>query len=453
MHSHRALFLLLAMATAWLNGCGGEADGDRVIAEVSVIAGDNQIATVGTQLPIALTTQIKNAVGKPIAGQLVSYVVTAGGGTVFAGAALSDSNGFARERWTLGKTAGSNKLEVRAVSNTGAPLIFATFTATGTASDPTSINIFSGNHQSAIQGQALERPVVATVRDAYGNPTAGITVKFKSEGSGIVVPQVAITNSAGEATAAWTLGVEIGSQTLSASIDGLPSIRFDATATKAAPGLPASIEKISGDAQTINQHALITTPMQVIVKDALGNGVPGVPVSVSAGSGSLYVNPLTTVIDIERSAVGVKPVITGADGKALWSGFLHGSGNQQVMVAVAGLKPVVFDATVVATDHVFDGLYLCDSVDYLGAVRSFYLTVLDGNVDINRYIQGRTSSPTAMNEADGTFTTFYSSGTTQRFSYTGRLVIESFQRASGSGTFFQNWFGEIQPGTWSCARQ
>jgi hypothetical protein len=65
----------------------------------------------------------------PVAGILINFVVVEGGGQVFAGAALTNSQGEARERWTLG-TAGENAVEARGVDQTtGEAILYARITA------------------------------------------------------------------------------------------------------------------------------------------------------------------------------------------------------------------------------------------------------------------------------------------------------------------------------------
>jgi hypothetical protein len=68
--------------------------------------------------------------GHPVKGQLVNFVVVEGGGTVFAGSAITDNKGVAQDYWTLG-CCESQALEVRAVDpTTGKKYTYARFTAT-----------------------------------------------------------------------------------------------------------------------------------------------------------------------------------------------------------------------------------------------------------------------------------------------------------------------------------
>jgi N-acetylneuraminic acid mutarotase len=97
---------------------------------LQVVSGDQQQGDAGQELAQPLVVKVTRADGGPIRGQILNFRVVSGGGTVFGGTELTNAQGVAQERWTLG-TSGAQKIEVRAVDpETGAPLVFATFTAT-----------------------------------------------------------------------------------------------------------------------------------------------------------------------------------------------------------------------------------------------------------------------------------------------------------------------------------
>lgn len=97
-----------------------------------VLVGNNQEGPAGVELPAALTVIVLDSEGRPVRNQIVNFVVTRGGGQVYAGAAVTDSDGQARDWWTLGSVPGVNELEARAVDSwTGEPLVFGRFIATG----------------------------------------------------------------------------------------------------------------------------------------------------------------------------------------------------------------------------------------------------------------------------------------------------------------------------------
>src|SRR6266540_2353764 len=72
---------------------------------MSVVSGDGQQGTPGAELPDPLVVRVEDARGRPVPGQIVNFRVVSGGGSVFAGAAISNRNGLAQERWTFGVNA------------------------------------------------------------------------------------------------------------------------------------------------------------------------------------------------------------------------------------------------------------------------------------------------------------------------------------------------------------
>jgi hypothetical protein len=131
--------VLFAGAVVALPACK-DSTGSKVgpAARLEIIAGNAQSAPVLTELPQPVVVKVTDANGHVVNGQVVNFVVTAGGGHVFAGTAITNNDGLAQERWTLGGVAGAPQtLEARAVdSATGAALVFATFSATATALPP-----------------------------------------------------------------------------------------------------------------------------------------------------------------------------------------------------------------------------------------------------------------------------------------------------------------------------
>src|SRR5881296_2784345 len=137
-----------------LASCVAPVDTDQAVGplSLSVISGNNQSAPPGTELTDPLVARVDDSRGHAVKGQIVNFVVVSGGGSVFAGAAITNADGIVQERWTLGFS-GPQQVEARAVDNaTGAKLTFAIFTATLTDVQP---------------------PVVSNVATSPANPTAG----------------------------------------------------------------------------------------------------------------------------------------------------------------------------------------------------------------------------------------------------------------------------------------
>ncbi|NIM51786.1 MAG: hypothetical protein GTO22_21475 [Gemmatimonadales bacterium] len=110
---------------------------DSADLQLLVVSGDGQEGPPYTELTEPIVVKVYRGNSQAgIPNQIVNFVVTEGGGSVFAGAALTDALGYAAERWTLGAP-GPQALEARAVSSDGEKLVFGNFTATAVEPLPT----------------------------------------------------------------------------------------------------------------------------------------------------------------------------------------------------------------------------------------------------------------------------------------------------------------------------
>ena len=95
------------------------------------VSGDNQEGPASTQLDEPLVVSVLDADDAAIAGAVVSFSVTAGGGTLSVTTATTDTNGRARSTLTLGSEPGTNT--VKATVEGLEPITF-----TATAGEPAS---------------------------------------------------------------------------------------------------------------------------------------------------------------------------------------------------------------------------------------------------------------------------------------------------------------------------
>ncbi len=111
--------------------------------------------------------------------------------------------------------------------------------AVSTTAAPTQIAINAGDGQTGLVGQALAVAPSVIVRDANDNPVAGVEVTFAvATGGGTVDPTTpVITDASGVATAtSWTLGTSGGTNTLTATVAGIPeSVTFTAIGIQVIP--------------------------------------------------------------------------------------------------------------------------------------------------------------------------------------------------------------------------
>ena len=156
--------LLFAVAAGACSDAGSSSDLTEVsskpvaaaAAEISASTSTEQAATVGTQVPVAPAVVVKDANGSALAGVSVTFAVTAGGGSVQDAVATTNAQGVATAgRWTLGGTAGSNRVEARIGAL--APVVF---TANATpVRPPYAIDIRYIAPLSARHQQSVERAV------------------------------------------------------------------------------------------------------------------------------------------------------------------------------------------------------------------------------------------------------------------------------------------------------
>ena len=98
----------------------------------------------------------------------------------------------------------------------------------------------SGGGQSAPAGTRLSAPLVVRVATADG-PLSGVGIRFSATGAAFN-PPVALTGADGTARTEVTLGTTVGPVTITAALEGLTPVTFQATATTAVvvnPNRPA----------------------------------------------------------------------------------------------------------------------------------------------------------------------------------------------------------------------
>jgi uncharacterized protein YjdB len=249
--------MLLLMAVVAFMACDETPTTQRLLAPapatMDIVSGNSQSAPAGTSLPNPIVVRVRDDGGAPVSNQVVNFKVTAGGGTVFAGTSLTNSDGVAQEHWTLGPTAGSPQtLEARAVDGTdGSKQVFATFTATAT--DPTttvaSVTVSPASSNLVVGGT---QQLAATAKNADGAALSGLTYTWSSSNT-----NVATVSSAGLVTARAagnaTISAATGGRTGSATVAVTTATATD-TVPPGTPGTP-SITTTAVNADTFSVAA------------------------------------------------------------------------------------------------------------------------------------------------------------------------------------------------------
>ncbi len=197
---------------------------------------------------------------------------------------------------------------------------------------PTSLEANSPIVLSATAGTPVAQQPSVIVKDQRGLGISGVEVRLAvSAGGGTISSGSVVTNSAGVATAGvWTLGKTAGTHTLTASSGTLGAVVFTASATA---GPAASISKVIGNSQSVVAGSQVNTLPSLVVSDANGNPVSGVPVLFALGSGGGTISGGTHT--------------TNRHGMATLADWILGAipGLNTVTASVTGLPEVTFAAT------------------------------------------------------------------------------------------------------------
>ena len=303
------------------------------------VSGDGQEGQVGEQLAKPFVVSVLDQDGSAFAGAVVTFSITAGGGTLSAATVTTDANGRAATRLTLGSQPGTNTVEA-----TVEGLEPETFTATAVVQTPHSLTKVSGDGQEGPASTQLAEPFVVSVLDQDGEAFAGATVTFSvTAGGGMLSATTdanpctiasstssATTDTNGQAATRLTLGSEPGTNTVAATVEGLEPVTFTATAAEQA--MPHRLTKVCGDSQEGTASILLAEPLVVLVSDEDGAAMAGVVVSfaVTAGGGTLSAATATT----DANGRAATRLTLGSD-----------AGTNTVSATVEGLEPVTFTAT------------------------------------------------------------------------------------------------------------
>jgi hypothetical protein len=277
----------------------------------SISSGNNQSATIGTQLPSPLVVALKDTANKPVPNQTVVFKVTGNNGIVSASssgtpssavAVTTDSTGQAQAYWTLGERSGTG-INIVQVSS---PLAIGTanFTATGSIGNSAQIVVDSGNEQTGVIGQPLPFPFVVVSVDSGHNRVPNVPITFTVKGGGGnlggAITQTVTTDSDGRAIAVLTLGLQEGLENnlVEATFPGNSGFPVAFSATAKAPGDPAN------------------TTISGVVLDNSNNPIPGVTMRLyqtnQGSSNNLPVQIGTPIVTNAQGTFLIQPAPVGA---------------------------------------------------------------------------------------------------------------------------------------------
>ncbi|HUR94838.1 MAG TPA: Ig-like domain-containing protein [Gemmatimonadales bacterium] len=152
---------------------------------------------------------------------------------------------------------------------------------------PASVDMFSGNQQTATILAPAADSLVVVVKDRFGNPVPDMEVVWAAEGGGEVSPASTVTGNNGRAAAQRVLGAQPGSYGTTAVATALPEdvVSFSTTA------VAARLVLVTQPGATASSGAVIDPQPVLQLQDPAGSALPragvSVTVQIASGEGSL----------------------------------------------------------------------------------------------------------------------------------------------------------------------
>ncbi|MFO0747226.1 MAG: Ig-like domain-containing protein [Myxococcota bacterium] len=301
-------------------------------ARIALVSGDGQAARVATPFAARLVVHVTDAFGNACAGVSVHVAVPPSGATAIAPAAVvTGVDGSASVGAVAARISGDYL--GRASIDGAPPVAFHLRNAPG----PVSRLVVSP--ECASQATQVRTPyplaLEVLVADAFGNPIPHVQVAFAGPADG---PRAsldathALSDEAGLAAIHAVAEAQAGSFAVSASVADLAPVTFALTNLA---GRPTSVVVVSGTPSSPVVAHDLDAPLEVLVRDADGNPVPGARVVFAAPA-----DGATLTLDAPTPR-------TDADGRAATRAHAGTVAGSYVVSATVddAAAPALFDVT------------------------------------------------------------------------------------------------------------
>jgi adhesin/invasin len=301
-------------------------------AEVKAWSGDDQTGTILEPVQDSLVVRVTDRFGSPVTGVEIAWSAE-GGGEVRPASVVTGADGRAATQRVLGDQPG--EYGTTAVA-TVLPDVVVAFTTTAVAAK---LGFVTQPAATSSSGAVIDPGPVLQLQDPAGNPLArdgvSLTVQIAS-GTGTLQGTTRRTTDGSGQVAFDDLAIVggPGARTLIFAAAGYaPAV---STPVSLGVGAPATATIAAGDGQTAPIGTAVAIAPAVLVRDAGGTPVAGVPVTFAIVSGG--------------GSVQGASATTGADGVATigrWTLGAVGPNRLQATVGADGVNgnPVSFTAT------------------------------------------------------------------------------------------------------------
>jgi len=286
----RSLFAGVVVIVAGACGDGGSTQlGSPPAALIAISMPIDTVAT-GERSDPPLAVRVDDALGNPVEGTPVRFIVLHGDGRLFPGVAVSGLDGVAESSFEAGTSPGEStvRADIPSAPNVGA----VEFSVIAEAADSVLLSIVAGDGQRAEVGSQLPLPFVVEANTPGGSPAGGVSIVFRiasgANASAVLTADSVLTDADGIARTVMTLGREAREYSVAAAASrGVLSdtARFTATATASFEGgivldSVAGGRLVAGASATIHGAGFSPIPSENDVR------VEGEPAIVTAATGS-----------------------------------------------------------------------------------------------------------------------------------------------------------------------
>jgi hypothetical protein len=172
-------------------------------------------------LPAGIVISVTDAYKNVVSGVPVTFGTGSWGGSFSPNPVNSNSLGQSTSFYTLPTKAAMLTLNA---SITGAQVSISEQAVAGI---PSSLNMVSGNNQSAAPNTLLPKALVLSVKDRYGNLISGATVAYTDNGAnGKLSSASVITGINGQASVTYITPATTGTVTITASLSGVGPLNY-----------------------------------------------------------------------------------------------------------------------------------------------------------------------------------------------------------------------------------
>ena len=398
-------------------------------------SGDVQTDTIGATLA-AYTVRVTDSLGNGVQGVTVSWLVTAGGGSITPSAPTTDTSGFAAATRVLGTAAGVDSATASVGGLIGSPRSFG---ATALHGNPSQIFKTAGDAQSATVNTAVATALQARITDRAGNPIQSANVTFTAAGgSGTLVPASPATigtDASGFASiTSWTLGTSAGANNVTAASTGTPGAIFSATGTPGAPSASQSIV-VDNTAAIVACSASCTVAgttadsVTVTVRDQFNNLISGATVTVSSTGLNNGFSPSASGSSNASGIFATKLNSTTAQAKTISATATTGLGGGAItQTAAVTVNPTAASTTFSSVAASTTPITACQASCVVGStaltltatVRDTFNNIINGasvtlqsNGTNNYFNAVLQASVSGSSSGAGTYSATFNSGTAQ----------------------------------------